>query len=182
MSELVHRATEIADFTGRTLEGVAYRYEYPSRVTDDHWRTSYFEEILRAADRRTLAHRATFPLAQLHTSDGGAVIGEVTFDRSDDERALMFTATVDHGRPGDRLLAEIEQWSDASVTFAPLRDTYRVTKHHGRITQRAEIKIAELAIAPTGTGLAKGAEVTLVRSASGATPLLDASRRRALLL
>lgn len=177
---MINRATEIADFTGRTLEGVAYRYDYPSRVTDDGWATSYYEEFLTGTDTRTLKHRASFPLARIHTSHGGAQIGSVVFARSSDERALMWTATVDRGAAGDQLLDEIDEWRDASVTFAPLRDSYRTTKYHGRILQRAEIRIAELAIQPNGTALAKHAEVTLVRAAG--TPRLEELRRKRILL
>ena len=32
---MINRSTEISDYTGRTLEGVALRYGRPSRVTDD---------------------------------------------------------------------------------------------------------------------------------------------------
>lgn len=175
---ILNRATEIADFTGRTLEGVAYRYDYPSRVTDDGWQTSYFEEVLRGCDRRTLLHRSVFPLTKLHSSHGGHQVGAVTFARSDDERALMFTATVDHGRPGDELIAALDEWSDVSVTFAALRNSARETPHHGRIVQRAEIRLEELALTPSGTGLAKGAEVLALRSTAPVTPSTPAPATR----
>ncbi|HWL44534.1 MAG TPA: hypothetical protein VNQ73_16460 [Ilumatobacter sp.] len=175
---MINRSTEIADHVGRTLEGIAYKYNHPSRVTDDGWHSSYYEELLRGSDARTLSHRAAFPLTRLHSAHGGVAVGEVSFHRSDNERALLFRAVVDLGRDGDDLLAEIDQWRDASVTFDPLRTTYRSTQYHGRITQRAEIRLAELALSPVGTGLAAGAEVTLVRSVQPGTPRLDELRRR----
>jgi hypothetical protein len=180
----LNRSTQIADFTGRTLEGVAYRYEYPSRVTDDGWRTHYFEEMLRNCDRRTIGHRrASFPLTKLHKSDGGIEIGQTTFAHSADERALMFTATVDHGRDGDQLLEQIEEWGDVSVTFDAIRNSQRRTPHHGQIMQRAEIRLVDLSLNPAGTGLAKGAEVQLVRSSiTPATPAVELAQRRLQLL
>lgn len=186
MTTTLHRATEPVDFTGRTLEGVAYRYDYPSRVTDDHWATSYFEEIPTGADRRTLSHRASFPLAQLHRSSGGVVIGDVTFSPSSLDRALMFTATVAHGRTGDEFLEQLDEWRDASVTFEALRNSKRTTPWHGDIVQRAEIRITELALTPNGTALAKGAGVLAHRAATApdepASTKLAEYRARALQL
>lgn len=181
---LINRSTNVADFTGRTLTGVAYEYEHPSRVTDDGWATSYYEEILRGADTRTLRHRASFPLAKLHTQQGGGEVGNVTFEHSKIENALLFTATVNHGRAGDELLEQWEEWRDASVTYEPLLDRHRTTPYHGRIVQRAEIRIHELALSPLGTGLAAGSGVLALRSAiQEGTPRLDALRaKRARLL
>ena len=56
----------------------------------------------------------------------------------------------------------------------------QVYDHHGRIVQRAEIALRELSLAPTGTGLAKGAEVTALRSAT--TPRLHRLRQRRIYL
>ncbi len=176
---LLHRSTQIADYTGRTLEGVAYRYEHPSRVTDDNWATSYYEEILNRADTRTLRAHDEFPLTKLHSSAGGSRVGSVTFHRSNNERALLFVAQVDRNPIGDELLEEIEEWRDASATFDPIRNSFRQSPHHGTITQRAELRLHELALAPLGTALAAGSGVTHVRSAVVAgTPMLDAARRR----
>lgn len=178
----LQRATAETELVGRRLEGIAYRYNYPSRVTDDDWASSYYEEIVRGADRRTLAHRATFPLTQLHLQKGGAEIGTTTFHHSDDERALMFRAVVDPGRPGDELLEQIDEWRDASVTFDPLRTGRRHTPHHGPIIQRSEIRIVDLSLNPNGTALAKGAEVLAVRASTtpgetSPTPALEQARR-----
>lgn len=180
MSEVLQRATEVADYTGRTLEGYAYRYERPSRVTDDSWQSSYYEEILKRADAKTLREGGSWPLLKYH--DDSDVLGSVSFHHSDDEGALMFRATVDHGAEGDAVLDDIDQWRDVSVGFGVLRNSYRTTEHHGRIVQRAEIRLNELSLAPTGTGLTKGAEVTAVRASGLVTPRLDALRKKRLLL
>lgn len=178
---ILHRSTEQLDFTGRTLEGIAYRYEYPSRVTDDGWNSSYYEEILTGADARTLRHHPEFPLNRHHSRAGGHQVGTVTFHRSAEQRSLMFRALVDHGRPGDELLDEIEDWSDASVSADVLASRQRRTPYHGVIIQRAQIRLTELALTPNGTALAAGSGVTAVRSAivgPAGTPLLDELRRR----
>jgi hypothetical protein len=178
---MLHRSTDQLDYTGRTVEGVAYRYEYPSRVTDDGWATSYYEEILRGADSRTLRHHPEFPLNRGHSQSGGHQVGVVTFHRSDDERALMFRGLVDHGRAGDQLLEEIDEWGDASVTFDPIANRQRRTPYHGVILQRAQIRIAELALMPLGTALSSGSGVLAVRGSiaePAGTPVLDRLRRR----
>jgi hypothetical protein len=171
------RATEVADYTGRTLEGYAYRYERPSRVTDDGWQSSYYEEMLKGSDVKTLRERAVFPVHKQHESQR---YGEVTFHHSDDERALMFRATIDHGPDGDALLADLDNWMDVSVSFDALRNSYREAPNLGKVIQRAEIRLDELSLAATGTGLVKGAEVTHVRAAT--TPRLTALRKRLILL
>lgn len=180
MSDLLTRASEVEDFTGRTLEGIAYRYERPSRVSDDAYRTTYFEEIMKRADAKTLAEHDEFPLLRLHNRAEDA-IGTVTFHHSDAEDALLFRALVAHSRHGDEVLAD-EGWRDVSVGYKPIRDTYRTTEHHGRITQRRELRLVELSVAPTGTGQTKGAEILTVRAAVHGTPLLDHYRRKRTLL
>ena len=174
---MFNRATEISDYTGRTLEGVALRYERPSRVTDDGWQSSYYEEVLQGADRKTLAERGSFPLQRAHEA---VHLGEVTFNHSDDESALMFTAELHRNAEADAILEDIQSWSDVSIGFAAIRNSERYSDHHGRIVQRAEIALRELSLAPTGTGLAKGAEVLSVRSAQ--TPRLHRLRQRRIYL
>lgn len=174
-----NRSAEIGDFTGRTLEGIAYKYDRPSRVTDDNWATSYYEEVLSRADTRTLKSRASFPVDIQHDH---APIGQVAFQRSADERALMFTATIDRSTTGDKVLAEIEDWNDVSVSFDALRNVTRSTPQHGPIIGRAEIRIDGLSLAATGTGLYKDAQVLHVRAAGAETPRLSAVRKRLILL
>ena len=174
---MFNRATEISDYTGRTLEGVALRYDRPSRVTDDGWQSSYYEEVLRGADSKTLAERGSFPLQRAHEA---VQLGEVSFSHSDDESALMFTAELHRNAEADAILEDIQSWSDVSIGFAATRNGERYTDHHGKIVQRAEIALRELSLAPTGTGLAKGAEVLSVRSAT--TPRLHRLRQRRVFL
>lgn len=177
----LHRATTVEDFTGRTLEGIAYRYERPSRVSDDGFSSTYFEEIMQRADAKTLGDRAEFPLYRLHDRSRDAA-GTVTFARSDNEQALMFTAQVARNSEGEQLMDDLEEWQDVSVSYRALRNTFRESPHHGRIVQRREIRLMELSVAPTGTGQAKGAEILAVRAATERMSLLDSYIKRAKLL
>ena len=178
MSESLARATVVEDFTGRTLEGRAYRYDSPSRVTDDGWKTSYYEEMSKGADNKSLKERSTFPLRFIHSAQKD--IGTVEFMHSDDERALMFRAVVDHGPEGDALLEEIDQYRDVSVGFKPIKTSLRRSPYMGDIVSRREIRLDELSLAPTGAGLVKGAEIEVVRASIEeiGTPRLDALKRK----
>lgn len=180
MKPTLHRATEVSDAVGRTMEGIAYRYERPSRVSDDSFKSSYFEEIMRRADAKTLTERQELPVFRLHDYEEES-IGTVTFDHSADEGALMFTAVLNRSAGADEVL-EDETWRDVSVGFAPMRDAFRHTDFHGRITQRVEIRLEELSLAPNGTALHKGAEVLAVRAQGLETPKLAAMRRKLLFL
>lgn len=179
MKTELNRATEVGEFIGRTLEGVAYRYDRPSRVTDDAWKTSYLEEMLRGADTKTLSENTSWPLHKMH--DKSVNYGAVTFHHSDDEASLMFRAEVAHGDAGDALLEEIAEYLDVSVGALAIKTTERDSKG-GRVVQRAEVKLNELSLAATGTGLVKGAEVEVVRAAEDGTPRLLAAKRRLILL
>jgi hypothetical protein len=39
----LNRSAELGDFVGRTLDRRASRYDVPSRVTDDGWKSSYYD-------------------------------------------------------------------------------------------------------------------------------------------
>lgn len=176
----LHRASEVSEFTGRTMEGIAYRYDRPSRVSDDAFATTYFEEITRGADVKTLTEKKEFPLYKLHNR-AETPLGTVTFAHSEDESALIFTALVNRSEAGDQVL-EDEEWRDVSVGFAPIRNATRKTEYHGNITQRIEIRLEELSLAPNGTGLNKGAEVLAVRAQTVETPRLIQLRKKLILL
>lgn len=178
MRNEITRAAEIDRYKGRTLEGIAYRYDKPSRVTDDGWVTSYYEEILRGADKKTLSEHDTFPLHVQH--DKGSSYGSVTFHHSEDERALLFRATVEPGEDGDAILKHIDKLSDVSVSYEPIRSKTRRLAAGYDVTQRAEIRLGALSLAEVGTGQHQGAEVLALRAAT--TPKLDKLRRRLILL
>lgn len=183
MTDLLNRSIT-PDFTGRTVEGLAYRYDAPSRVSDDHWRNSYFEEFSKGCDTRTRNAHPSFPVMVAHGAlrEKGA-IGTVTFAHSSNERALVFTAELDDTEVVNEILDDLENWSDVSVGFNALRSAVRQSQFHGPITSRKEVRLEELSICPTGTGLVKGAEITLVRSEIEiATPRLASLNKRLRLL
>lgn len=175
----IYRASTIEEATGRTLEGVALRYERPSRVTDDQWRTSYLEEFARGSSAKTLADSGPIrPLLFMHK---GEPFGDVEFIDSAD--ALLFRAVIEESDQGDQYLADIDQHRDVSVGGKSIRTSKRQgTPEQGQIVRREEIALRELSLVPSGLGLTKGAEVELVRAAEAATPRLDALKRRRLFI
>ena len=176
--ENINRGAELADVTGRTLEGTAFRYDRASRVTDDNWRTSYLEEFVNGCTKKTLKEHTTWPLLRMHTD---TQIGDVQFMHSDETEALMFRAVLSLNRDADEVLSELDDWRDVSVGA-----TAYVTKKRqgpqGTVVQRAEIGLRELSLVPTGLGLVKSAGVDVVRAAVHGTPRLDQVRRRRLFL
>lgn len=178
--QLITRAGESLDFTGRTLEGVALRYERASRVSDDNWKTSYYEEYLRRAAAKSLQDGGEWPLNRQHEGDA---LGSVTFHNSDDEGALMFRALVAPGSEGDHLIDDVKsgEWRDVSVGAYVLRSGQRIAGF-GPVTVRQEIKLDHLAVAMTGSGLMSGAEIQVVRAAEEGTPRLEQLRKRLILL
>jgi phage head maturation protease len=180
MKNLITRAGEPFDFTGRTLEGVALRYERASRVSDDNWKTSYYEEYARRAAAKSLQDGGDWPLTRQHQGDG---LGSVSFHNSDDEGALMFRALVAPGSEGDHLIDDVNsgEWRDVSIGAYVIRSGQRMAPF-GAVTVRQEIKLDHLTVAMTGSGLMSGAEVTVVRAAEEGTPRLELLRKKLILL
>lgn len=156
------RAADALDLTGRVLEGIAYKYNKPSRVSDDNWKSSYYEEIVSGADKKTLKERKEFPVLRLHRESER--IGTAEYFHSDNEDALMFRATLEPNNPIADEVLEDESWRDVSAGGEFIRSAFRHTDYHGRITQRVELKLNELSLAPAGTGLHKDAQVLMRRA------------------
>lgn len=177
---LINRAAEDVDVQGRTLEGTALRYNRASRVSDDGWKSSYYEEYISRAAAKSLQDQSEWGLNRQHQGD---TLGTVTFHNSDDEGSLMFRAVVDQGPDGDLLISDVEsgEWRDVSIGAAVLRSAQRQAPF-GQVTVRQEIRLDHLAIAMTGSGLMSGAEITALRAAELGTPRLEAIRRRLILL
>jgi hypothetical protein len=176
---------------GRTLEGIAYRYDHPSKVTDGG--DPYFEEFLVGCDTKTIRDRGVFPLGMWHpwSSNAGLMpaqpVGSVRFEPSDAEHALMFSATVSRTRLGDEALELVRDRAseDVSVSYRPVRERPRRASNGAIIIGRAEIAIRELSLAPTGLGQHDDAKVLVMRAhPAQQRPLdrLEQSRRRRLLL
>lgn len=189
---IISRATEVPIVEGRTLIGRAYRYDHPSKVTDDGWRTSYLEELATLCDAKSLHDRASFPVGLWHpwTSNAGKMpaepFGVVHFAPSKTEQALMFEATISRTSLGNDMLELLADHAleDVSVTYKPIRTVARQTPK-GQVTSRSEIALKELSLAPPGFGLHDDAKVLAMRAGDEedpGTPNLDRYRRRALLL
>lgn len=170
MTTTLTRAITGYAVTGRTLEGVAYPYASPQRVTDDG-ETFYFEQILHGADRKSIRDRAgrAFELLIWHSrsSNRGALppesVGEVWFEPGDDE--CRFRAVVKRSRLGDEMLDLVNDGTgrDVSIGMRPFQTVPGVYEGH-RLDSHAEIGLRELSLAPTGTGQYEGAEVLTVRA------------------
>ena len=163
---------------GRTLTGIAARYDHPSKVTDDGV-TRYLEEFDPKSAMRSLKMRAERPLFVRHEHLKGSV-GETTFEHSEVEAALMFRARMTDSKYAQRTLARVNdgELPAVSLGFRSLRHLTR-SDPRGPVTRRQEISIEELSLAEVAQH--EGTLVLSVRSES-ATPRLDDLRRRKLLL
>lgn len=195
---IINRATlEVPTLEGRTLEGVAYRYDHPSRVSDDG-HDFYLEAFGFGCDAKTIADRAVFPLGWWHpwSSNAGKSpsqpLGSVEFRPSKTEGALLFTAGISRTRLGDEAIELVRDRAaeDVSVSYKPI-SSLRRRRGAEYVTTRTEIKIRELSLAPTGLGLHEDAKVLVMRAAGDDTEpervvteisRLEQNRRRLLLL
>lgn len=185
---ILRRATALDDLDlsadGRNLEGLAFRWEHPSMVTDDAWKSRYWEEFHRRSSDRTI-NAGDRPLFVIHEHLAGSV-GEVSFSKASE--GLAFRARLSDTKYAAATLERIHDPDPAkalqfvSVGFRPIRNAERLDPRRGVVKVRAEIAIAELSLAPKSAALHEGAEVLAVRATAGGTPKLDAARRRRQLL
>ncbi len=177
MSSTHVRSTELGT-EGRTLVGLAFRWDHPSMVQDPGSRP-YLEEFTRTSVTKTLQEHPTVPLLKHHQADRDPV--GVAMFRSSAE-GLVFEAPVAATREGDELLelVEIGAMTGASVRFAGYKERRR-SSVQGPVTVRTEIGLRELSIVTTGFGAHEGAQVLAVRSEL-ATPRLEVVRQRLAML
>jgi hypothetical protein len=181
---IVSRSLPLVEVSGRTIEGVAYRYVNPALVTDDGGDTYYWEQILRDADKKTIRDRAAmgnhFPLLIWHsqTSNKGHFppdpIGEVEFFPEADH--LGYRAVLDRSRYADEMLELVrdETARDVSVSYRPLDDIPGV-KDGRPLVSRATIAIRELSICPTGTAQHDDAKILVMRGKNAERDILSNS-------
>lgn len=164
---------DVAAVTGRTLEGIAYRYDHPSEVSDDGGRTRYLEEFGVGCDTRTIKNRGNvFPLGWFHpwSSNAGVVpsepLGAVKFRPSKVEGALLFEAKVSQTRRGDESLELVRDRAaeSVSVSYRPIEQRRRSGPNGRSVITRTEIAIRELSLAPTGLGQHEDAKVLAMRA------------------
>lgn len=174
---------------GRTLEGLAFRWDTPAMVRDGNG-PAYLEEFHRSSVRKTLTERARRPLGLMHPWAPGATgrpspIGAVEFKPS--AEGLAFKARMSNTAAGNEALELVNDGalSDVSVGFNSFANRYRMLPA-GRVTTRMEIGLMELSLVPTGMGAHPGAEVHAVRATvpgtTRRTMTPEQVRRRLLLL
>lgn len=146
---------------GRTLEGLAFRWERPSKVRDPG-RPLYLEEFVRGSADRHMKHTPIVPLLKRHETDRDP-IGVASFHPS--AEGLVFAAPLSKTRAADETLELVNDGAERSVSvrFRSLRNGQRRAPE-GPVTQRLEIAIRELSVVPTGFGQHDGAEILNVRS------------------
>ena len=176
MSIFQRASLDLTTGKGRTLEGLAFRWETPSLVQDPG-SPRYLEEFARSSTAKTLRERAIFPLYNEHHHDEG-MLGGVTFSPASE--GLAFRSEVPQTDDGDQLLEEINsgRMRSVSVGFRAFKNAKRADVR-GPVTVRQEIGLIELSVCRDGQH--DGAEILAVR-AKLATPKLDAAKRRAALL
>lgn len=180
VTTMLYRSTADADVSGdgRTVSGLAFRWNHPSLVSDDGV-TRYRESFPPGCVGRTLRQRTTpRPLFVEHRHVEGSV-GETTFTTSDE--GLVFES-----RLYDGVLAEVArerlgrgELPAVSVGFRALATRTR-RDAGGELVERSEIALDELSLCPQGQH--DGALVLSVRAAKLGTPRLDRLRQRRLLL
>lgn len=183
MSELLVRSNLSEVVTeGRTLAGVAYKFDHPSWVSDGG--PKYQESMSRStADGLNVAGLHFFhPFTAMNgiAPRDTEPFGAVRFSPSDSEGALVFEAVVSQTRKGDDYLNLINDGAlsrNVSVGFKPIQTSVRAG-----VTVRESISIEELSLLPHGVpGAHEGASITAVR-AEILTPNRDRLKRKLFLL
>lgn len=125
------------DVTGRTLEGLALKWDTLYRVTDNG-RRYYQEGFRRGAFRGAIEKRSWFELRPEHWDDR---IGTVDFHESGD--GLVFTAAVEPGDRGDDELELVRSGrrSGVSIRYTPLRNA-----PHAPPWWREEVDLREMSL------------------------------------
>jgi hypothetical protein len=187
MREIIQRATAEFATTGRTLEGLAYRFNHPSSVVDPGGKR-YLEAFTPSSATKSIRDRGerAFPLDYFHGLNPGSpgsrsrwageTFGPVRF--APGPAGLEFEARLSRTRGGDEMLELLNDGAleDVSISAGVVRSAVR-----GGVVWRDELAIIALSLAPPGTGQHDGARVLAMRAKSP-TPRLDAIRRRRLQL
>lgn len=173
---LTVRAADLFEVAGdgRTIEGIAVRWDVESLVTDDGV-TRYYESYDRRSVTNSLRQRGPVrPLFLRHAHLRGS-LGEVKFAPS--AEGLMFTARAfAESSLAEEVLADgvgpHGRYPSVSIGHYTVRP--RATRHRaGEHVHRLEIALEELSLAEQGQH--STAKVLAVRAG---TPQLDALRRR----
>lgn len=146
---------------GRTLIGVAFKWDHPSSVVDPGT-AAYLEEFTRGSVTKTLAERGSFPLLKMHRLDTDP-LGVARFTPA--QEGLLFEAPMSRTVAADETLELVRDGAmgSVSVRFRPIHQRLRHSDA-GSVVSRTEIALRELSLAPTGFGQHEGAGVLAVRS------------------
>lgn len=160
-SETTHFRSFDIHAEGRTLEGLAFRWEHPSKVRDPG-SPLYLEEFVRGSVDHHIKRTPLVPLLKRHEINKDP-IGVASFVPS--AEGLMFAAPLSKTRAADETLELVNDGAERSVSlrFRSLRNGHR-RSIEGPVTQRLEIAIKELSVVPTGFGQHDGAEIHNVRA------------------
>jgi len=140
----LHRAVEVSEVVGRTLEGAALSYGRTYKVSDDGGKTHYLEGWVVGAFAETIKHcRNVFELRNAHRDDR---LGTVSFE--DGSGALAFRATLDETDIGEAALDAYKQGRMTSVSlgFRPRRQDRTASG----VIWRNQADIRELSLASQG--------------------------------
>jgi len=186
---MITRSTPEISHEGRHLLGLAFRFDHPSRVTDDG-REFYLEEFAGTSVDRTLRTRDVYAVGILHPWAPNArtspvPVGSVKFGKT--AEGLGFDITLARTAAGDdaKELYDIGALGDVSIGAKPIRHSFRPSPA-GRVLRREEIALRELSLAPPGMGQHEDAKVLAVRAGHpdipAGRPLAEAVNRRQRLL
>ena len=152
---------------GRTLTGVAMRWDTPTLVRDviaGRLGPQYAEAFAPSsadADLRAGAERPMF-VRHDYTQDP---IGMTTFVSSPAERSLLFDTPLARTKRADECLELVNTGAmrSVSVGFQPINTIAKRFAQFGDVKYRTGVSLRELSLAPTGFGAYPGAEVLAVR-------------------
>lgn len=173
MTLLIRSFDSELETNGRVIEGFAYRYNVPSRVSDGG---PAYMEAFTAMTAQGVSKAA---LHYMHPFQPGSKSDPTPFglvEFSDGGEGLAFRATVSNTQKGNDFLTLLNDGvlnTSVSIGFKALK-----SRNAGGVTYRDSIEVVELSLLPAHIpGAHSGAEILAVREGT-ATPILDAIVRK----
>jgi phage head maturation protease len=116
MREFTRALPTEVEVVGRTIEGIALRWDHPYTVSDDDGATFYVEGWRVRAFERGL--RAVGNVNEVRVDHGTVRVGRTSF--AETVEGLTFTAVADETPPGDAALefARAGRFNGVSLTYA----------------------------------------------------------------
>lgn len=155
---------------GRTLEGLAFRYDVPSRVSDDG-RTFYKEAYRSSAGvgQPVVGLHLAHPTAKNVPLEPRTLDAFGTVEFTPTAEGLAFRAIVDDSPLGNAALIMLEAGGLSKQVSIGAKI---LTSENVRdVTYRTQIEVFELSLLPNGQrGALTGAQIDVVRSALELVP------------